>query len=98
MNLNIRISFSFRVNECNYSKHQELMAGIVVYIIGKISGDLFFSYSDCSAYLERRSGVIAVAPKTFEYFPELESMLNYPYIIKALEIKELSDDDINYVL
>jgi hypothetical protein len=96
MSLNGYITFSFRTNEGEHNKRQKLICQIIVYILKKINGDVFFSYQNYVAYLERRSGVLAITPETFKYFPELEGMIDSPYIIKTLQIMELPDDDIDY--
>jgi hypothetical protein len=96
MNLNGCIVFAFNTNEGEYCKRQELICRIIAYVIKKINGDVVFSCQDDIAYLERRSGTLAIAPETFEYFPELEGMIDSPYIIKTLQIMELPDDDIDY--
>ena len=95
MSLTGYIAFSFRTNEGEHYKRQKLICQIIAYILKKINGDVFFSYQNDVAYLERRSGVLAITPETFKYFPELEGMIDSPYIIKTLQIMELPDDDID---
>ena len=84
--------FSFRTNEGEHHKRQKLICQIIAYILKKINGDVFFSYQNDVAHLERRSGVLAITPETFKYFPELEGIIDSPYIIKTLQIIELPDD------
>jgi hypothetical protein len=96
MSLNECIAFSFRTNEGEHHSRQKLICQIIAYVLKKINGDVFFSYQNDVAYLERRSGVLAITPETFKYFPELEGMIDSPYIIKTLQIMELPDDDIDY--
>ena len=92
MSLNGYISFSFKTNEGEHDKRQKLICQIIVYVLKKINGDVFFSYQNDVAYLERRGDILAITPETFVYFSELKDMIDSPYIIKTLQIIELPDD------
>lgn len=92
--LNKMIIFTFRANDADWIERHKLIFKVIIYILNKISGDVFFVDIHNIAYLERRNGVLAIDPETFEYFPYFENTIESQYIIKNIEVMELPDDDL----
>ena len=75
MSLNQRIFFSLANNNKNYLECTELMYRIVVYVLGKLNGDISFAYiSSDVAILERRTSVLAVDQSSLEWYSELTAL------------------------
>jgi hypothetical protein len=92
MSLNRRVYLLHQNNSSNYIGNIRLMYKIVAYVLEMLDGDVSFTYQSDAAILERRSGVLAVNKLSFEWYSELADSLTLPYVIKPLEIMELSDE------
>jgi hypothetical protein len=92
MSLNQRVYLLHENTSGNYIENTRLMYEIVAYVLEMLDGDISFTYESHAAILERRSGVLAVNKLSFEYYSQLADSLTLPYVIKPLEIMELSDE------